>query len=122
MADFKSAVQADSGVITAEFAVVLPTVVAILVLSLGLLSAQVQTARLQQVSAVASHALARSEDQKQVEQWVHRHAAQARLRTSSKDGVLCTTVEQSLRFVISMQAIQVAETSCAWIGIPVSDG
>jgi hypothetical protein len=114
--------RSDSGLVTAEFAIVLPAVVALLVLGLAIISAQVQAARLQQLAAFASHALARFEDPQVVSDWLRERAPSAKLSTKTKDGVLCASVVQSIHFVIYLDALKVSEQSCTWVGREVGIG
>ena len=112
----------EHGLVTAEFAVALPAVLALLVLGLSAVSAQVQAARLQQIAAVAAHASARSEPETELASWLKLQAPGAVLETSNVDGVLCATVRQSVKLLIGLEAWQLSETSCAWIGRGVADG
>ena len=114
--------RSDSGLVSAEFAIVLPAVVALLVLGLATISAQVQAARLQQLAAVASHALARFEDQKEVSDWLRERAPSAKLLSKTKDGVLCASLVQSIQFVVYLDALKVSEQSCTWVGREVGIG
>jgi hypothetical protein len=114
--------KSDSGLVTAEFAIVLPAVVALLVLGLAIISAQVQAARLQQLAAFASHALARFEDPQVVSDWLREHAPSAKLSTKTRDGVLCASLVQSIHFVIYLDALKVSEQSCTWVGREVGIG
>jgi len=121
MADPASGIQSDVGSVTAEFTVVLPAVFGLLTISLGVISGQVQAAKLQQVAAVASHALARAEDPEKVRTWLRRQAPGSNLESSSSEGVLCASVEQPFKFVFAVEDFLLKETSCAWVGIEVSD-
>jgi Flp pilus assembly protein TadG len=122
MAKSRSSISSDAGLVTAEFAIVMPVVVGMLVFGLAVISAQVQAARIQQLAAVASHALARFEDSSRVKGWLHEHAPTAKLTSSKSDGVLCATVAQSITFVVSIESFKVSEQSCTWVGQAVGSG
>ena len=121
MAKHDPSFKSDSGLVTAEFAIVLPAVVALMVLGLAIISAQVQAARLQQLAAVSSHALARLEDPQQVLDWLRERAPAAKLTSSKSDGVLCATLVQSMNFVVYLDALKVSEQSCTWVGREVGN-
>lgn len=122
MGDALWAIRGDDGLVTAEFAVALPAVIGVLLLSLAVVSSQVQAAQLQQLSAVAAHSLARSETEQDVKRWIHQRAPQATLTTSTVGGVLCATIRQNLKFVLAFDSIDFSETSCAWVGRAVGYG
>lgn len=120
MGDRFRTIRSDHGLVTAELAVSLPAVVGILLISLTIMSGQVQAAQLQQFAAVAAHSLARSESERDVKSWVRNRAPRATLSISDESGVLCATVRQSLQFVFALDAIAVSETACAWVGRKVT--
>lgn len=122
MGDSRWAIRSEGGLVTAEFAVSLPAVIGLLVVSLTVVSGQVQAAQLQQLAAVASHSMARSETEHDLMVWLQRRAPNVSLTTSEVDGVLCATTRQSFKFVFAFDAIALAETSCAWVGRDVVDG
>ena len=122
MAKSRSSIFSDAGLVTAEFAIVLPVVVGMLVFGLAVISVQVQAARLQQLAAVASHALARFEDPPRVKEWLREQAPTSKLTSSKSDGVLCATVVQSMTFVVSIESFKVSEKSCTWVGQEVGSG
>jgi len=110
------AIRSEHGLVTAELAVALPAVVGILLVSLAIISGQVQAAQLQQVAAVAAQSLARSENKETVKSWVLDRAPRADLSITEESGVLCAKLSQSLQFVFALDAISFSETSCAWVG------
>ena len=59
----KRRIVSEEGSVTAEFALVLPTILLVLLLSLSALTAQAQRLNLVELSAIGARALARGEDQ-----------------------------------------------------------
>ena len=115
-------IKADSGLVTAELAVALPAVVAVLFVALLAISCQVQAARLQQLAALTAHAFARSESQQAVLTWLHRQDSQVTIKTHESDGVLCQTLSKRVGVVDVFDSFELSETSCVWVGQKVVNG
>ena len=106
----------DAGAVAAEFAVVLPSAVGILVFSLSLVTAQIQNAKLEQNAAIVARALGRGESQQSVKGWLHSNAPGATLVTKTSDSIFCATLKQRLRMTIDLPGFELSQQSCVWVG------
>lgn len=104
----------ESGSVTAEFAVVLPTVMLILVISLGALSATVERIRLVSVSAGVARALARAEPIDKVRQVYSNQLAGRKLVITETGELVCAKVGLTLKLPgLPDFDLRLAETQCA---------
>lgn len=100
----------------AEFAVVLPSVVAILMFSLGLLATQTQSFKVEQAAAIVARALGREESKSSVTEWLKRNLPDSSFTTKIMNGIFCATVKQRLRLGITLPGFELTEQSCVWVG------
>lgn len=99
---------------TAEFAVVLPAMVAVTLFGIAAIGAQAQELKLQQVAATAARALTRQESPADVQAWVQTTVPGAEWNSTVVDEVLCIELRQRLSRVLASQKVRVR--SCAWVG------
>ncbi|WP_244259395.1 TadE family type IV pilus minor pilin [Rathayibacter sp. VKM Ac-2759] len=97
------------GSATAEFAVVLPAVVVVLALCLGSVAASAQYVRLVDAAADGARSAARGDEAARP---VHRVDAAASVGVAEDDGLVCVSVEASLRPLPGV-AVPVSVRSCA---------
>jgi Flp pilus assembly protein TadG len=101
------------GSVTAELAIALPSVMLLAAIILGVGQWQIQQQRLLVGAATIARALARSESQALIDEWVSR--LPARLKVSYADTLVCATLTQDLNFVAfeKLGNLQVSEQQCA---------
>lgn len=104
----------ESGSVAAEFVVVLPTVILILAISLGALSATVERIRLVSVAAGVARALARAEPIEKVRQIYSSQLSGRKLDISESGELICAKVGLRLKLPgIPDFDLRLAETQCA---------
>jgi len=106
----------EGGAVAAEFAVILPSVVAILMFSLGLLATQTQSFKVEQAAAIVARALGRHESETLVKEWLTRNLPDSSFTTKTTNGIFCATVKQRLRVGITLPGFELTEQSCVWVG------
>lgn len=82
----------ERGTVTAEFAVALPVVIAVLLFGLGQVREAVVMARLREDVAYVARALARQEEEPKVEAWFAKQHPEVHIKKSLRDGILCVEV------------------------------
>lgn len=104
----------ESGSVAAEFVVVLPTVILILAISMGALSAAVERIRLVSIAAGVARALARAEPIENVRQIYSSQLAGRKLVISQQGELICARVGLSLKLLgLPDFDLRLAETQCA---------
>lgn len=104
----------ESGAVTAEFAVVLPTVLMILTIALASLSAQLERFKLVSVAGMISRAVARGETLDQINIVFAKQLEGRKFSTYSLDPMVCAEVSQLLEIeVLPDFDLRLAETQCA---------
>ena len=106
----------ETGAVAAEFTVVLPTVLAILLFSLSAVAMQVQAATLEQDAAIAARALGRGESSAIVSTWLNKHLQNFKLSTTVADGIFCANLRQRLKVGAALPGFDLSEQSCVWVG------
>ncbi len=106
----------ETGAVAAEFAVVLPAVLAILLFSLSTVAVQVQAAQLEQDASVVARALGRGESPSAVKAWLAKNLQQYQLATTSADGIFCATLKQRLKVGVALPGFDLSQQSCVWVG------
>lgn len=110
----ESKTHSDSGAVTAEFAVVLPTVFMILAISLGSMSAQLERVKMVSIAAMLSRGVARGEPVEALKQ-VFADQLQGRNFEILNTGLMvCVEVSQVVGVAgLSDLGLRLAETQCA---------
>ena len=104
----------DAGAVTAEFAVVLPTVFMIMAISLATLSAQLERFKLVSVAGMISRAAARAEPLDSVKAVFAEQLEGRGLTIESKGTMVCAEVSQALEIAVLPDfGLRLAETQCA---------
>lgn len=104
----------ESGSVAAEFVLVLPTVILIMAVSLGALSASVERIRLVSVAAGVARALARAEPLEKIEQVYSSQLAGRKLVISQSGELICAKVGLSLKLPgLPDFDLRLAESQCA---------
>lgn len=112
--------QTDDGAVTAEFAVVLPAMVAATLFAVGVLSAQMQQLQLQQLASTAVIAITRQQTVSDVKSWLLKVAPGSKLATEETDGVVCVKLSKPYLGVLSPSFNQNQAQSCGWVGQTVA--
>ncbi|RWZ46281.1 hypothetical protein ELQ90_14570 [Labedella phragmitis] len=114
-------VRAERGSIAAEFAVVLPAVLLVLVLCVGAASVSLQRIEVQSAASAASRILARGDGLGAATGAVGRLAPGARLAAARDGDFVCATVASTARFVAARTAgVRLTGRACALSGDEVS--
>lgn len=109
--------RAERGSITAEFAVVLPAVLLVLVLCVGTASVSVQRIEAQSAAAAAARILARGDGAGEATGAVGRLAPGARLHSTREGDFVCVSVTSTAGFVAARSAgVRVTGRACALSG------
>ncbi len=104
----------DTGAITAEFAVVLPTVFMILSISLASLSAQLERFKLVSLAGMISRAAARAEPVDVLNAVFAEQLEGRSFIISSRGAMECVEVSQTLKIALLPDlGLRLAETQCA---------
>jgi hypothetical protein len=104
----------DAGVVTAEFAVVLPTVFMIMAISLATLSAQLERFKLVSVAGMISRAVARAEPLDSVKAVFAEQLEGRGFTIESIGTMVCAEVSQTLKIALLPDfGLRLAETQCA---------
>ena len=104
----------EAGAITAEFAVVLPTVFLIMAISLGSISAQVEKVRLINIAGMISRALARAEPIDSVNLVFDSQLDGRNWRSSNRGLLVCVEVARTVSLVgVADFGLRLAEEQCA---------
>ncbi len=104
----------DAGAVTAEFAVVLPTVFMIMAISLATLSAQLERFKLLSVAGIISRAAARAEPLDSVRAVFAEQLEGRDIGIESKGAMICAEVSQTLEIAVLPDfELRLAETQCA---------
>lgn len=104
----------ETGAVTAEFAVVLPTVFMIMAISLATLSAQLERFKLVSVAGMVSRALARAEPLDSVKSVFAEQLEGRGLTIDTRGAMVCAEVSQTLEIeVLPDFGLRLAETQCA---------
>lgn len=99
---------------TAEFAVVLPTVVMIMAISLATLSAQLERFKLVSVAGMISRAVARAEPIESVKAVFAEQLKGRSFTIDTLGAMVCAEVSQTLEIeVLPDFGLRLAETQCA---------
>ncbi|MFV0320306.1 MAG: TadE family type IV pilus minor pilin [Microbacterium sp.] len=105
----------DRGSVTAEFAIVLPVLVLLIVFGVGALGATSARVRLEDAAADAARLVARGDDPAAAHAAVGRAADGARLHVARHDGLVCVTASAAVR-VLGALVVPVQAGSCALDG------
>ena len=104
----------ETGAVTAEFAVVLPTVFMIMAISLATLSAQLERFKLVSVAGMVARSLARAEPLDSVKVVLAEQLEGRGLTIDSRGTMVCAEVSQMLEIgVLPDFGLRLAETQCA---------
>ena len=104
----------DAGAITAEFAVVLPTVFLIVAISLGSISAHIEKVRLINIAGMISRALARAEPIDSINMLFASQLEGRNWRSSNRGLLVCVEVARTVRLVgVADFGLRLAEEQCA---------
>ena len=104
----------EDGAITAEFAVVLPTVFLIMAISLGSISAQIEKVSLINIAGMISRALARVEPIDAVNTVFASQLEGRNWRGSNRGLLVCVEVARTVSLVgVADFALRLAEEQCA---------
>ena len=104
----------DAGVVTAEFAVVLPTVFMIMAISLATLSAQLERFKLVSMAGMISRAVARAEPLDSVKAVFAEQLEGRGFSLDSRGAMVCAEVSQTLKIAFLPDfGLRLAETQCA---------
>jgi hypothetical protein len=104
----------DAGVVTAEFAVVLPTVFMIMAISLATLSAQLERFKLVSMAGMISRAVARAEPLDSVKAVFGEQLKGRGFTIESTGTMVCAEVSQTLKLAVLPDfVLRLAETQCA---------
>ena len=108
---------AEQGSVTAEFAMILPAVLLIMVLALGVLGTQSSRMQLIELAAESSRAIARGEPESTAEQLIRESglAAETESSVTYSDLMICVELTQSLTLPVlgGLLAIPLAEKQCS---------
>ncbi len=107
--------RSDSGMVTAELAVAVLSLVAVVMLLVAVILAGVESVRVQEVARVAARSSARGDSSEQVMQVAHRVDPAAHVTVSGSDGFVEVTVTRTLTFAgLSIPGVTVTGRSTAW--------
>jgi Flp pilus assembly protein TadG len=107
----------ERGSITAEFAVVLPAVLLVLVLCVGAASVSVQRVEAQSAASAAARILARGDGEGAAAGAVGRLAPGARMDSARDGDFVCVSVTSTARFVAARSAgVRLTGRACALSG------
>jgi Flp pilus assembly protein TadG len=107
----------ERGSITAEFAVVLPAVLLVLILCVGAASISVQRVEAQSAASAAARILARGDDAGAAAGAVRRLAPGARMMTARDGDFVCVSVTSTARFVaVRAAGVRLTGRACALSG------
>jgi len=105
----------DRGSVTAEFAIVLPALLVLLVVCAGVLGATGSRIRLEDAAADAARIVARGEPEGRASSIVAAAVDGARAGVSRSDGLVCVTARAVVR-IAGVASVPVSATSCALDG------
>lgn len=101
----------DRGSVTAEFAIVLPAVISVVLMMLAAFSIQVQKFELSQQAAIAARAFARAEPLELIESWFK---GKVQVEFEQRGQLLCaTTQRQVILFGMGAAPIPMSAEHCA---------
>jgi hypothetical protein len=110
----KTRATSDAGLVTAEFAVVLPTVFMIMAISLATLSAQLERFKLVSMAGMISRAVARAEPLDSVKAVFAKQLEGLGFTIESTGTMVCAEVSQTLKIALLPDfGLRLAETQCA---------
>jgi hypothetical protein len=102
----------ESGSVTAEFAVALPSAALVIAVTLSGFGLQIERMKLVEVAATASRALGRGETQKAVEALVAESAPKSKLAIEVLENHICARLSKSF-LVAGLQSFEVEERQCS---------
>lgn len=105
-------VAADSGTVTAELAIAMPTVALVLAVTLSAFGLQVERMNYVAVSASAARALGRGEDEVEVQALLTEVAPEASLEIEFLANHVCAKVSKKVP-VLALQNLVISERQCA---------
>jgi hypothetical protein len=102
----------DSGTVTAELAIAMPTVTLVIAVTLSAFGLQVERMNYVAAAASAARALGRGEAQVEVQALLAEIAPEASLEVEFLSNHVCTTVAKRVP-VIGLQDFEISERQCA---------
>jgi hypothetical protein len=102
---------ADSGSVTAELALALPSVALVLSITLAGFGLQVERLKLVSAAATASRALARGEAESEIQNLIAQIAPESKLKFEYLDNFVCTRISQEFE-IASLSSFEVDERQC----------
>jgi Flp pilus assembly protein TadG len=108
----RSSAGSDSGTITAELAMALPSVALVIAVTVAGFGLQIERMKFVSVAATAARALGRGEQQVDVEALVNDVAPAASLKVEFLENQICANISQKF-MVAGLQSFEVAERQCS---------
>lgn len=103
----------DDGMVVAELAITLPTVVLMMGVVLGCAAVGSQQIRVQDTAADAARLLGRGEAEADALAFVARSVPAATLSVERNDGLVCVQLRAPVRVILPLPVVQVRGVACA---------